>query len=124
MNNRFITIALLGLILSIFTLYFLVQKTILPAGQPISGLFQKIILDAQGDKWAEAARKARLLEAEWKKYKYLITFNYAEADYQLFEDTLYALTAATETEEEFATISRAKAGQKLWENFRRIFPEP
>lgn len=108
MNNRFITIALLGVILFIFTLYFTVQKTILPAGQPIKGLFQNIIQDAQLNEWPEAVRKARLLEKEWEKRKYLITFNYAEADYQIFEDTLYALTAAVQTKKEYETISRAK----------------
>ena len=124
MSNRVITITLFGVILFIFTFYFIVQKTIFPSGQPIKGLFQNIIQDAQLNQWPAAVRKTHLLEKEWEERKYLIMFNYAEADYQVFEDTVYALTVAAETKEKFETISRAKMGQKLWENFLKILPEP
>jgi hypothetical protein len=124
MGNRFITITLLAVILSIFTLYFILRDSVLAPGQPIQGRLQNIIENARLNKWAAAARQARLLQEAWERQKYLMLFNYAEADYQTFEDNMYVLTAAVEAKDAFETVSRAKIGQKLWENFSKIIPEP
>lgn len=124
MPNRYITLALFGLVLLLFTIYFTVQSNTFPAGQPLVGLFAEISADARLEQWSAAVNKVRHLEREWEKRKYLLMFNYAEADYQTFENTIYRLTAAVEAKNKDETISCARIGQELWRNFQKIIPEP
>lgn len=124
MSNRWITFALLGLILLWFSLYFIVQRSVFPSGEPIKGLLQEIIQQSENGEWNTASRCVKHLKLEWERHKFLVALNFSETDYQVFEDTIYELTAAVETKEAFEAISRAKKGQKLWNNFLKLIPEP
>lgn len=124
MHNRVITLVLFGLVLLLFTIYFVVQKNTFPAGQPVAGLLAGISEDARLEQWPAAVAKARLIEKEWQRWKYFIMLNYAEADCQTFENIVYRLTAATEGKNKEETISCARTGLKLWANFLKIIPEP
>lgn len=124
MSNRWITLTLFLMILLLFGLYFGIQRTALPSGRPITRFFQGIIVHANKGEWTKAQTEANCLAREWEKRKVLIMFNYAEADYQTFQNMIYELKAATMTKNKFEAVSRAQAGQNLWENFLKIIPEP
>ncbi len=124
MRNRTITYSLLGLILLLFATYFIAQNTIFPSGQPIVNELNNIIEYAQQDEWVEAEDSTNKLIRHWDEGKYLLTLNYAEADYSLFLDNLARIQGAISTKNDTETVSHALSTLKLWNNFTRVVPEP
>lgn len=124
MSNRLITIGLFCLIMTIFGSYFIVRKINFPAGEPIKGYFQGIIRDANRKDWDQAKLKVDQLKEVWRQKRFLVMLNYSEADYQIFEDSIYRLASAVHTRDQYQTISQAMVGTELWENFLKIVPEP
>lgn len=124
MSNRLITFGLFCLIMIIFGSYFIIQRINFPAGEPIKGYFQGIIKDANRNEWDRAMLKADQLKRMWRQKRFLVMLNYSEADYQVFEDSIYRLAAAVQTRDQYQTVSQAMVGTELWENFLKIVPEP
>lgn len=125
LGNRLITAALLGLVISIFALYFIALRSSFPSGQPVEGLFRGIIRDARRDDWPAARDKAERLRRIWTAKKRLIYMNFAdEVDLVLFERALNRVAAAAETATKIEAVGYAETGRTLWRNFLRILPEP
>ncbi len=124
MSNRLITLGLFCLIMIIFGSYFIVQRINFPGGEPIKSYFQGIIQDANRKEWDGAMLKADQLKEFWRQKRFLVMLNYSEADYQIFEDSIYRLASAVQTRDKYQTISQAMVGMELWENFIKIVPEP
>jgi hypothetical protein len=124
LRNKTITYSLLGLILLLFTVYFIVQNTIFSPGRPIVNELNNIIQYAQQGMWVEAEDSVNKLEKSWYKTKYLLALNYAEADYSLFLDNLSRIQGAIKTKADTETVSQALSTLKLWNNFTKVVPEP
>ncbi|OPZ93531.1 MAG: hypothetical protein BWY74_01087 [Firmicutes bacterium ADurb.Bin419] len=124
MRNKTITYSLIGLILLIFIAYFTAQNTIFLSGQPIANELSNIIQYAKQDKWAEAEDSVNKLVKDWDKVKYLLAFNYAEADYSLFLDNLSRIQGAIKTKDDTETVTQALSTLELWRNFTKIVPQP
>ncbi|HEY9060581.1 MAG TPA: DUF4363 family protein [Pseudobacteroides sp.] len=124
MRNRTITYGLLGIILLIFTIYFAAQSIAFPSGEPIVSQLNNIIEYAQHDKWEEAEQSVTKLLESWKKCKYLLAINYAEADYSLFLDNISRIKGGVKTKDVTETVNQSLSTLKLWENFRKFIPDP
>jgi len=70
-----------------------------------------IILFAQQDKWAEAEDSANKLQTTWENGKYLLSLNYAEADYSIFIDNLSKIQGAIKIRDVNETV---RLYQLLW----------
>ncbi|HEX3045102.1 MAG TPA: hypothetical protein VHY08_10125 [Bacillota bacterium] len=124
MNDRKITLLLFGVLLLLFGTQALLQRTLLPLGQPITGLFGDLIRYSQDNQWSEAETSALKLEREWARYRYLVSLNYAEEDYSLLTDTIFRLYSAARSKDSTETTAQARAGLALWKNFLKFTPEP
>lgn len=124
MRNKTITYGILGIILIIFIIYFSVQSIIFPSGQPIVDHLNNIIQYAQQNKWDEAEHSVNSLLESWGKVKYLLALNYAEADYSLFMDNISRIQGGVKTKDTTETVNQSLSTLKLWENFRKVIPEP
>ena len=124
LRNRTITYGLLGIILIIFIVYFSAQSIVFPSGQPIINHLNNIIQYAQQDKWDEAEQSVNKLLESWEKGKYLLALNYAEADYSLFLDNISRIQGGVKTKDVTETVNQSLSTLKLWENFKKVIPEP
>lgn len=124
MRNRTVTLLLFGLIVLLFLAYFIAQNTLLPSGEPIKTQLNNIIQYAQQDKWQEAENSVNQLLQLWDRNKYLLAFNYAEADYSIFMDNLSRIQGAVMTRNDTETVSQALSTLKLLNNFIKIVPQP
>jgi hypothetical protein len=124
MSEKKITIILLGLLLLLFGAYFSLQQLLLPAGQPLTGLFQDILMFSHNNQWPKAEKSALKLEKYWAKYKYLTSLNYAEEDYSLLKDTIIRIRSAVRAKDQAETAAHALACRELWKNFLKFIPEP
>lgn len=124
LRNRTVTYTLLGLIFILFFLYFTVQNIAFPSGQPIVNQLNDIIEYAQQEKWTDAEKTANELMVSWHKAKYLLSLNYAEADYSLFIENLSRIQGAIKTRDDTETVSQALSTLKLWDNFIKVVPQP
>ncbi len=124
MRNRTITYALLGITLLLYIAYFAIQSIVFPAGEPIVKDLEDIARYAQQEQWEEAEASTEKLLNSWDKGRYLIAFNYAEADYFLFLDNLSRMRGAVKTKDATETVSQALATLRLWENFIKVIPQP
>lgn len=124
LKNNTITFALFGLILLIFVLFFAAQSSVFPKGEPITGCLNQIIACAQQDKWEEAEKSLNELMKAWEKGRYLLSINYAEADFSLFMDNITKMQGAIQTKDRTETVCQALSTIELWQNFNKVIPEP
>lgn len=124
MRNRTITYSLLCVILVIYITYFTALNLLFPKGQPVADQLNHIIQYAQQGNWLAAEDSANKLMDSWEKGKYLLAFNYAEADYSLFLDKLSRIQGAIKTKDAAETVSEALSALILWENFIKAVPQP
>ena len=124
MRNRTVTLSLFGLLILLFLVYFIVQNTLLPSGEPVKGQLNNIILYAEQGKWEDAENSAARLTELWDRNKFLLALNYAEADYSLFMENLSRIRGAIRTKDDTETVSQALSTLKLWDNFIKVVPQP
>lgn len=124
MKNVTITYSLFGLVILLFAGYFIAQNIIFPSGKLIVDELNNIIEYAQQDKWTEAEASANKIIKAWDKEKYLLAFNYAEADYSLFLDNLSKMRGAIKTKDDTETVSQALSTLEFWDNFIKVIPQP
>lgn len=124
MKNKTITYSLLGIIVFVFVIYFIVQNFVSPTDQIIQNELNNIVLCAQQDKWEEAGQSVTKLLKSWEKAKYLLALNYAEADYSLFLDNISRIQGGVKTKDVTETVNQSLSTLKLWENFKKVIPQP
>jgi hypothetical protein len=124
MGDKKITLLLCGILSVLLGFYFTLQRLMLPAGEPLTGLFRDVIRHVSDGRWTEAQKSAFDLENHWEKHKYLIAFNYGETDYDQLKEAILRIGSGARTQDQAETIGRARVGLELWKNVLRIIPEP
>jgi hypothetical protein len=124
LKNQTITAVLFVIIIFIFISFFTIQNVILNSTKEINKHLNLIINHAEEKKWEEARESLDTLNAIWDKQKFFLAINYAEADYSIFIDNLARIDGAIKTQDSVEAICQAEANLKLWENFRKIIPNP
>lgn len=124
LSNKAVNVALFGIVLLIFLLYFVTIHTVLPSGEPIKGQLQSLIDYAGEEKWEDAQNSLEDLNKTWNRIKFLIALNYGEADYPIFLEYLGRLKTAVKTRDASQVTTDAAAALALWKNFIKVIPEP
>jgi hypothetical protein len=124
MGDKRITLLLCGILALLLGLYFTLQRLMLPAGQPLTGLFRDVIRQVEAERWTAAQKTALKLEKTWKTHKYFIALNYGEEDYALLKDTILRIRSGVQTRDQAEAVGQARAGVALWKNVLKIIPEP
>jgi hypothetical protein len=62
MGDKRITLLLCGILALLLGLYFTLQTLMLPAGQPLTGLFRDVIRQVEAERWTAAQKTALKLE--------------------------------------------------------------
>ncbi|SKC66199.1 DUF4363 family protein [Maledivibacter halophilus] len=122
MKNNTINIVLVTLIIVIFWGYFTV----------INLTFEKDIIEhlksaeryAKNEDWNNVLEVARDIKKSWNKQKHLLMFNFAEAEFAVFENHLSYIIGGAEGKQLDTTLSNILAAQDLWNNTKQFVPEP
>lgn len=122
MKNYMINIILIGLILIIFTSYFIAIQ--LTFADNITDQLKLAENYARNEDWNQVLSVAKDLDESWHTYKHLLMFNFAEAEFSVFENHLEYIIGGAEGEQIDTTLSNILTAEDLWKNFRKIVPEP
>lgn len=122
MKNNTINIVLVTLIIAIFWGYFTV----------VNLRFEKDIIEqlksaeryAKDEQWSNVLEVARDIKKYWNKQKHLLMFNFAEAEFAVFENHLSYIIGGAEGKQLDTTLSNILAAQDLWNNTKQFVPEP
>lgn len=120
MKNKTIDLILVFLILAFFTGYFLYKQTVYDD----INKFDQLMGYAKNNQWEQALLVAKDINQEWQKHRLLISINYGEAEFFLFEEALSHLIAGSEAEELDTVLTDAKFSKRLWQYFNKVIPNP
>lgn len=121
MKNKIIDIFLSLIIVTILITYFGVRQ---PQNIKFKDIIETTIQNIEAEKWDEANINSRELKDKWKKLKYLIMINYAEADISTIEEHFNSLESSTKNKENNEAMSSILIIKNLWKNMTKIVPQP
>ncbi|MBS4539506.1 extracellular solute-binding protein [Clostridium sp. D2Q-11] len=122
MKNNRINIALILVILIIFITYFTFMK--LTYDKDIMAKLELAENYARQENWDQVTKESKELKEIWNSSKALIMFNFAEAEYSLFENHIDYIIGGAEAKQLDTTLVHILAAQDLWENSKQVVPEP
>ena len=122
MKNKTLDIVLITLIVIIFTGYFIALRITIEREM----LDQLTLVEqyARNEKWEQALEATKDIKNSWNSKKHLIMFNFAEAEFAVFENHLNYIIGGAEGKQLDTTLGNILAAKDLWENAKKIVPEP
>ncbi|KAJ53755.1 hypothetical protein BD780_002902 [Clostridium tetanomorphum] len=122
MKNSTVNIALVTIIIIIFTGYFLI----------LNSSFQKDITEnlklaekyAINEEWDKVLETSIDIKESWNSKKHFLMLNFAEAEFTMFENHLGYIMGGAKAKQLDTTLSNILAAQDIWINIRKIVPEP
>ena len=122
MKNRTINIGLVALILVIFIGYFSLLNFTFT--NQISEQLMQAETFAKNENWDGVLEVTKELKDKWSRQKHLLMFNFAEAEFALFENHLSYIIGGAEGKQLDTTLGNIAAAKDLWKNFVKVVPEP
>ena len=122
MKNNTINIVLVTLIIVIFWGYFTIIN--LTFEQDIMEQLKLAEEYTKNKEWNNVLEVAKDIKKSWNKYKHLLMFNFAEAEFAIFENHLSYIIGGAEGKQLDTTLSNILAAQDLWNNTKQFVPEP
>ena len=122
MKNRTINIGLIALILVIFIGYFSLLNFTFT--NQISEQLMQAETFAKNENWDGVLEVTKELKDKWSRQKHLLMFNFAEAEFALFENHLSYIIGGAEGKQLDTTLGNIAAAKDLWKNFVKVVPEP
>jgi len=122
MKNNTVTVLLVSLIIIIFFGYFTAIN--LTFEKDITNQLKLAEKYARDEAWTNVLEVAKDIEKSWKSRKHLLMFNFAEAEFAVFENHLSYIIGGAEGKQIDTTLSNILAAQDLWKNAKKFVPEP
>jgi len=122
MRNNVVNIVLVVIIIVIFTGYFITIN--LTFENNISSRLKLAEDYAKNKEWSKVIDVTKDLKKIWSSKKHLLMFNFAEAEFALFENHLNYIIGGAEGKQLDTTLSNILAAKDLWENTIQFVPEP
>ena len=122
MKNSTINIGLVALIFVMFAGYFTWLNFTFK--NQISEQLMQAETFAKNENWDEVLVVTKELKNKWLKQKHLLMFNFAEAEFALFENHLSYIIGGAEGKQLDTTLGNLAAAKDLWTNIIKIVPEP
>lgn len=122
MKNSTVNRALIALIVMIFIGYF----------WGLNLTFEKNITQnlklaesyAINEDWSKVLEVSEEVKKSWNNNKHFVMFNFAEAEFTVFENHLNYIIGGAKAKQLDTTLSNILSAQDLWENTKRIVPQP
>lgn len=124
MKDRTITLSLLGILITLFIIYFFILHYYFINKYPMNSLMDTLIIKVGDGNWVEAEQLMEQINESWNKLHPLLALNYAEADYSMFIEFLGRLDSDINEKNADQATSDASAAQRIWENFVKVVPQP
>lgn len=124
MSSQKITLIIGIFILSFFVVFFYTQNEIFDKDERIVHLLNAISQAAQEKDWERAEQLYNEFEKLWLQGKYIVAINNGEQDYSDLRDEIYGIKKGIEVQDEKSVPERIGMCIGLWENMRKIIPEP
>lgn len=122
MRNIWVSIGLVLLVVVIFLAYFITLKLVVEPD--ITDKFEMMEDYVKDEDWDKLAKTSRDLKKSWNKRKYFIMLNFAEAELKVFENHLSYIVGGAGAKELDQTKSNILAAKNLWNDMKRMVPEP
>jgi len=122
MTSKSINIALISFIVIIFIIYFISINMTLD--KEIASQLDLAERYAKSENWDKTIQIGNEIKDNWYNYKHLISFNFAEAEFSLFENHINYIIGGAESEQLDTTLVHILAAKDLWQNIKRVIPEP
>jgi len=123
LRSRTITIVLLGGIAVLLAGYFSVKGIVFQKDSIPDKLADVEALVNEG-RWEEAQAAGREIKQTWERHKYLVTLNYAGADYTALEQSINTIIGAARGRDAASVYAHIEILKDLWRNINRLAPEP
>ncbi len=122
MKNNTINIVLITLITVIFIGYFTAVNSIL--NNKITDELNLAEAYARNEDWDELLKVTKDIKKFWDKNKHLIMFNFAEAEFAVFENHLNYIIGGAQGKQLDTSLGNILAAKDLWKNAKKFVPEP
>lgn len=122
MTSTKINIILISFIVIIFIAYFITIN--LTFDKEVISKLELVEKYAKNEDWNKTIKTGNEIKEKWQNTKPLIMLNYAEAEYLLFENHINYIIGGAESKELDTTLVNILAAKDLWQNIKKIVPEP
>ncbi len=122
MQNKYIDLTLVILIIIIFTLYFSVFNQVY--SEKIMNIINQIEQNARDENWQKADLANDKLKEKWQNAKKILLFNFGAEEYLTLSNTINKLAAGIKAEDQGMILSDILILENIWSNYIKIVPEP
>ncbi|AKC62286.1 hypothetical protein AAGC94_03960 [Clostridium sporogenes] len=122
MKNSTVSIALISLIIIIFVSYFSVLNSNFE--KDITNNLKLAETYAINEEWSKVLEVSIDIKKSWNRKKHFIMFNFAEAEFATFENHINYIIGGARAKQLDTTLSNISAAQDLWQNTKKVVPEP
>jgi hypothetical protein len=123
MRNKLIDVILLSFIIISLLGYFILSNQVFE-DDSLRDKFQLVEGYIISEDWDKAKELSINIKFSWDKQKPWIMLNFAEAEFSNFEITLNQIIGGVITKDTATALSNTLVAKDMWENFKRVVPEP
>ena len=123
MKNRMVDLMLIVIIGILIIGYFTYKNVIIKEEAFLQQLVE-IEKSVENKNWDQAQEQVKQFDTSWKRIRFLVMINYAEADFATFEESLNSLQGSVMGEDDASSLQDIMIINDLWSNFNKIVPAP